>query len=265
MNSDPTEPRRFSARRVLVTGAAAGIGAAIAGALARAGATVVLADFDAPALATRCAALAPTGAPIHAVALDVRDAASVEAAVASAWSAGGGLDGLVNCAGVYPIQPLLETSAEEFDRVLDTNLRGPFLLTAAVARRMLAAHHGGSVVNVSSTASVLARPGIAHYGASKAALNQFTRVAAVELAPFGIRVNAVLPGVIGTDRVDANARSEEGRRELDAKIARIPAGRLGSVDEVTAMVLFLLGDESSYCTGSLHTVDGGFSLGMARY
>ena len=117
----------------------------------------------------------------------------------------------------------------------------------------------GSVLNVSSTASTLARPGIAHYGASKAGLNQLTRVAAVELAPHAIRVNAILPGVIATERVQRALRAPESRAEGEAKLARIPLGRFGSPDELVGLSLFLLSDAASYCTGGLYTVDGGFT------
>jgi NAD(P)-dependent dehydrogenase (short-subunit alcohol dehydrogenase family) len=155
-------------------------------------------------------------------------------------------------------------TTQEWDRVIATNLRGPFLLTQAVARWMKD-EGGGSIVNVSSTASTVARPGVAHYGASKAALNQFTRVAAVELAGYSIRVNAVLPGVIATNRVLNRASTEEAKRELEAKVSRIPAQRLGQPEEVVPLVMFLLSDAASYCTGGLFTVDGGFSLGLSRY
>jgi NAD(P)-dependent dehydrogenase (short-subunit alcohol dehydrogenase family) len=120
-------------------------------------------------------------------------------------------------------------------------------------------------VNISSTASVLARPGIAHYGASKAGLSQLTRVLAVELAPFKIRVNAVLPGVIATERVMSKSDTPEAAAEMTAKIARIPQRRLGQPDEVAPLVAYLLSDEASYVTGALMTVDGGFSLGIATY
>ncbi len=161
--------------------------------------------------------------------------------------------------------PLLDLTAAEWDRVLALNLRAPFLLTQAVARHMIAAGRGGAVVNISSTASVLARPGIAHYGASKAGLNQLTRVLAVELAPHGIRVNAILPGVIETATVTAALTTPEARTEMAAKQQRIPMGRLGTAREIAAMAAFLLSPASSYSTGGLFTADGGFSLGMARY
>jgi NAD(P)-dependent dehydrogenase (short-subunit alcohol dehydrogenase family) len=150
--------------------------------------------------------------------------------------------------------------------VMAVNLRGPFLVTQVVARHMIADGGGGSIVNISSTSSRLARPGIAHYGASKAGLNQLTAVAAVELAPHGIRVNAILPGVIGTERVEATAvESDDARAEHAAKLARIPLARVGEPAEVVGVALFLLSPESSYCTGALFTADGGFTLGIPHY
>jgi NAD(P)-dependent dehydrogenase (short-subunit alcohol dehydrogenase family) len=177
----------------------------------------------------------------------------------------GPLTGLVNCAGIYPVTPMPALAAAEWDRVLDLNLRVPFLLSQAVAKRMIADKRQGAIVNISSTASLLARPGIAHYGTSKAGLNQLTRVLAVELAPHGIRVNAVLPGVIATDNVTGSLTTPEARAEMEAKQARIPIGRLGQPEEIAEFAAFLLSNAASYATGGLYVVDGGFSLGIARY
>jgi NAD(P)-dependent dehydrogenase (short-subunit alcohol dehydrogenase family) len=184
---------------------------------------------------------------------------------AQAFREAGPVTGLVNCAGVYPNTAFLDLRPDEWDRVLAVNLRGPFLVTQAVARRMIAAGVQGSVVNISSTASRLARPGIAHYGASKAGLNQLTAVMAVELAPHGIRVNAILPGVIGTERVLAATASPAAHAEHAAKLARIPLGRLGEPVDVVNLALFLLSPVSAYCTGGLYPVDGGFTLGIPSY
>lgn len=251
----------LSSRRILVTGAAAGIGLATCRRLVSAGATVILCDKDAEGLERTSAGLGdPAGKP-PAICADLALAGEIERVAGEA----GTLDGLVNCAGIYPVTPALDLTAEEWDRVLTLNLRTPFLLTTAVARRMIAAGRRGSIVNISSTASILARPGIAHYGASKAGLNQLTRILAVELAPHRIRVNAVLPGVIATETVTRTLADPAARIEMQAKEARIPLGRLGEPEEVAELVAFLLSDAASYSTGGLFTADGGFSLGISRY
>jgi len=252
----------LSDRAVLVTGAASGIGRALAEALARRRTAVVLCDVDAAGVQDAARKLPVEGGRVSAVAADVTQPADVTRMVERARRDAGPLGGLVNCAGIYPNTPFLDTSVEEWDEVLAVNLRAPFLVTQAVARRMITDGGGGSIVNVSSTASRLARPGIAHYGASKAGLNQLTAVTAVELAPHGIRVNAVLPGVVGTERVHANAASAAGRVEHETKLARIPLARLAEPAEVVNVILFLLSPEAAYCTGALFTVDGGFTLGI---
>jgi 3-oxoacyl-[acyl-carrier protein] reductase len=253
---------QLSERAVLVTGAASGIGRALAEALARRRTAVVLCDVDGAGVHDAAGKLAADSGRAWPVAADVTQPGDVERMVERARRDAGPLGGLVNCAGIYPNTPLLDMSPAEWDAVLAVNLRAPFLVTQAVARRMIADGGGGSIVNVSSTASRLARPGIAHYGASKAGLNQLTAVSAVELAPHGIRVNAVLPGVVATERVHANAASAAGRVEHETKLARIPLARLADPAEVVSVVLFLLSREAAYCTGALFTVDGGFTLGI---
>jgi len=252
---------------VLITGGASGIGRELATRLAAQGARLVRADV----LMETCAALNAgarvpvSGEHVWGIALDVTDAAAVEAMAEQVFAKAGHVDGLVNCAGIYPVTPLLEMPVAEWDRVLDTNLRGPFVVTQAIAKRMVAQGRGGSVVNISSTASRLARPGVAHYGASKAGLNQLTAVMAVELAPHNIRVNALLPGVIGTEAVLATVNDPAFKAENATKLARIPMGRLGEPGEIAAMAMFLLSDEAGYCTGAQFTVDGGFTLGISKY
>lgn len=252
----------LSDRAVLVTGAASGIGRALAEELVRRRTPVVVCDVDGAGAEAAAKKLAADGGRAWSIAADVTQPDDVERMVERARRDAGPLGGLVNCAGVYPNTPLLELGVKEWDAVFAVNLRAPFLVTQAVARRMIADGAGGSIVNVSSTASRLARPGIAHYGASKAGLNQLTAVSAVELAPHAIRVNAVLPGVVGTARVHANAASAAGRLEHETKLARIPLARLAEPAEVVSVVVFLLSPEAAYCTGALFTVDGGFTLGI---
>ena len=148
--------------------------------------------------------------------------------------------------------------------MLATNLRAPFVLTRDLARQWIERQAGAIVVNISSTAATLCRPGIAHYGASKAGLNQLTRDMALELAQHDIRVNAVAPGLIATERVMEHA-ALGGREEHEAKLARIPTGREGRVEEVVEAVLWLLSPASSYCTGTILQCDGGLTLGIPRY
>jgi 3-oxoacyl-[acyl-carrier protein] reductase len=253
-------PASLAGRRIAVTGAAAGIGRVLAQALLGQGAATAMIDShpEVRALAEH------TSARALGIVADLSSAAAAEGAIGAAWDELGGLDALVNVAGIYPVTPALDRAEAEWDRVLDVNLKAPFFCSRALAARLVAAGRGGRILNVSSTAGTLARPGIAHYGASKAGLNQLTRVLAVEWAPHGILVNAVLPGVIETDRVRAHNASAGGRDEAAAKQARVPLGRFGTADEVVELCLFLLSG-AEYCTGALFTVDGGYGLGIPRY
>jgi NAD(P)-dependent dehydrogenase (short-subunit alcohol dehydrogenase family) len=223
---------RLEGKRILVTGAAGGLGGAIVARLTAEGAAIVATDRDADALAAlRDASATPTRTTT--IVADPLSEGSIQE-LAAAAAAGGTIDGLVNCAGIYPVTPLDDLSTPEWDEVLGLNLRAPFLLTKALVPAMRA--RGGAVVNISSTASVLARPGIAHYGASKAGLSQLTRVLAVELAPHRIRVNAVLPGVIATERALAAVTDAAAEAEMKTKVARIPLRRLSEAREVVPLV-----------------------------
>lgn len=242
-------------KATLVTGAASGIGLATARMLLADGGTVVGLDRD---------PMPDLGSRFHAVQADLTCPDQIASAVADAASAAPDLTGLVNCAGIYPVTPMLDLDAGEWDSVLSVNLRAPFLLSQAVARYWRASNRGGAIVNVASTAAVLARPGVAHYAASKAGLVQLTRVMAVELAPLNIRVNAVAPGLIATETVMEHARGS-GAAEHGAKLQRIPAAREGTPEEVASAIRWLLSEESTYATGSVLTLDGGFTLGIPAY
>lgn len=240
---------------VLITGASAGIGLATARLLTGEGTAIVGIDRD------PLPDLGPLAVGLQA---DLSDPVQIKAAMIAALGAKPDLQGLVNCAGIYPVTSMLDMEAAEWDTVLAVNLRAPFLVTQALARQWKTLGRGGRVVNVASTAAVLARPGVAHYAASKAGLVQLTKVMAVELAPLGIQVNALAPGLIATEKVVAHAAGA-GAAEHGAKLARIPAAREGTPEEVARAIRWLLSDESTYATGAVLTLDGGFTLGIPSY
>lgn len=153
-------------------------------------------------------------------------------------------------------------SAEEWDRVLGLNLRAPFLCSRAAARHMVSSGRPGNIINIASTAGAIARPGVAHYAASKAALIMLTKVLAIEWAEHDIRVNAVAPGLVETPGVvDGLLGTEEGRREHLRKLEKIPMARPGEPREIADAVVFLASESSSFVTGHTLFVDGGYSAG----
>lgn len=224
-------------QRVLVTGGASGIGAATCALLTERGIDAIPADLT----------LVSGG-----VELDVRSAPSWE----SALDAVGPFDGLVNCAGIRTRAPLLDMEPAEFDAVIAVNLRGPFLGMAAVGRRWRAAGTSGAMVNVASIGGLIALAGQANYVASKGGLIALTKLAAVELAELGIRVNAVAPGAILTPLNAERMAQPEVRVVFEQ---RIPQRRLGEPSEVAQAIAYLLDEASSYVTGSVLTVDGGWT------
>lgn len=242
----------------LVTGAASGIGRAVLEELVARGVRVAALDRDATGLATL------DGNAVHGMVVDLLDADAAGKAVMDAWNSLGQIEGVVNCAGIYPVTPLLDMDVAEWDQVLHLNLRAPFVVGREAARLMVDASLAGRIVNISSTAASFCRPGIAHYGASKAGLNQLTRDMAIELAPHGIRVNAVAPGVVGTETVLRGAAGG-GKTEHEAKLARIPLGRIAGTDDIVPLVMMLLSQDSAYCTGSILLADGGLTLGLNSY
>ncbi len=250
----------FSGKVCLITGGASGIGCELARALAEQGAHLVLADVDEPKLRHVCAELIAAGRQAWYVHVDVRSPEQVEQMAQWAFAEAGRVDALVNCAGIRSFQGCLEMTVEQWDRVVQTNLRGPFLVTQAVVRRMIDAKIQGQVLSVGSVAGELAIPGIAHYGAAAAGLGQLTRVLAVEMACHGIRVNAVLPGVIKQE--PGREHHGLGLRGEQAVLDHIPLRRPGEIDEVVGCALFLLSDDASYCTGGLFSIDGGLTLGI---
>jgi 2-deoxy-D-gluconate 3-dehydrogenase len=248
-----TELFSLEGKTAVVTGGAMGIGLAVADRLHEAGASVVIADpsgdrVDAVAQLERrrpgCAA---------AIGCDVSEEASVAELIDFAETQFGGIDVFVNNAGIYPTCPLLEVEAKLFRRVIDVNLIGLFLCTQAAAKSMVGSGREGSIVNITSIDALHpSMVGLAHYDASKHGAWGFTKNAALELAEYGIRVNAIAPGGVATPGVGATDPDAISMFEQ-----MIPMGRMGDADEIARVALFLASAMSSYMTGSQVVVDGG--------
>ena len=242
---------KLEGKIAIVTGGASGIGAAIAERFAAEGAEAVAAD-----LACTEPGLTAGGKPrLHRHALDVADGASLARLVEAVLARFGRVDVLVNSAGIGANKPFLDTPIELFDRILAVNLRGTFLMSQAVARRM--PPEGGSIVNIGSISGLRGNLGRAAYGASKGGLVTLSEVMAVELAARKIRVNVIAPGPIETPLVEAMMSPAE----RTIWTGRLPLGRYGTAAEVAAAALFLASDEASYVTGHVLAVDGGFLAG----
>ena len=234
----------------LVTGGASGIGYACAEIFAREGAKVWIADSNAEAGSKAARKL-----KAEFVACDVGDAHQARALIDAVARGAKRVDVLVNNAGIAPSKPFLDMTEADWDRVIRVNLKGAFLVGQAAAKLMVAKKTQGAIVNMSSVNAVLAIPGLAAYNVSKGGINQLTRVMALELAPHGIRVNAIGPGTIATELA---RKAVLGSPEAKTKImSRTPMGRLGEPEEVAELALFLASKRSSYMTGQIVYVDGG--------
>jgi len=251
---------KLKGNNAIITGAGSGIGQAIALKLAEHGANIVIVyghnENNAKATAEMVEGLGQNAMVIKADVCDAKAVSQMTDTVMQKW---GRIDLLVNNAGVFRESPFLQMREEDWDIVMDVNLKGPFLCTQAVARHMKNNGNGGKVINIGSDLGTGIAAGVCSYCVSKMGLLQLTRAAALELAPFGIHVNIVSPGPLDTGMGEPDD-SPEYKEFSEKIIPEIPLGRLGKGVEVANLVLFLAGDESDYITGTEIGVDGGTLL-----
>jgi D-sorbitol dehydrogenase (acceptor) len=251
---------RLENKSALITGAARGIGAAIARSYVAEGATVAVADIDA---ARAEATAAEIGAGAYAVRLDVTDQASIDAAVAAVVERAGGLDILVNNAAVFDLAPIVEIGRDSYERVFRVNVGGTLFMLQAAARQMIAQGRGGKIVNIASQAGRRGEPLVAVYCASKAAVISLTQSAGLDLIKHRINVNGIAPGVVDSEmwtQVDALFAKYENRplgekRRLVGE--GVPYGRMGRPDDLVGAAVFLASAEAEYVVAQTLNVDGG--------
>jgi NAD(P)-dependent dehydrogenase (short-subunit alcohol dehydrogenase family) len=245
-------------RAALITGASYGVGAAAALALAREGFDVAITATKIENLATTQKSVEAIGARVVPAVLDLRDGSSIAPALSAVIAALSGLDVLVNNAGANLRKNAIEVTAQDWDAVMDVNLRGTFFLAQAVGRHLIVAGRGGCIVNIASTHALIGAPERSTYGISKAALVGMTRMLAVEWAEYGIRVNAIAPGRLVTD---SPSRAEKGTDPayMEAMLKRVPLHRQATAEEVAATVAYLASPAAAAMTGQLLVLDGGLT------
>ena len=254
-------PNRFAGRNFVVTGAARGIGEAVARQLAAEGAGIAAGDLDATGLNALAQSLRSEGVPVFARSLDTRDGAATDAFVAEAVAELGGLDGAVPCAGIARAAPAEIMDDATFESVLGVNLTGAFYTCRAVGRALLAQGRG-AIVTIASITAKGGQPGRANYAASKWGLVGLTKTLAVEWGHRGVRVNSVAPNGVDTPMIRDGIPPDF----LDGvMLDRTPLGRLAKPEEIAAAIAFLLSDEAAYINGAVLEVDGGLTAGFLTH
>jgi NAD(P)-dependent dehydrogenase (short-subunit alcohol dehydrogenase family) len=243
-------------RRAFVTGASTGIGAATALRLAGEGYEVALASRNVDAIRDLKERIAACDGRAHAVSLDLRDPDSIRNAISSAWSELGPCDALVNCGGTTMRKPAIEVSVEDWDEIIDTNLRGSFLASKEFAQHLLDEKRRGAIVNVGSTHGLVGFANLSVYGISKAGLHHMTRMLAIEWAEQGIRVNAVAPGATETPSRAQVFSDPATRKRL---LERIPIREFTAAEDVAAAIAYLLSPQAAAVTGHVLVLDGGLT------
>ncbi|MBB5275890.1 D-sorbitol dehydrogenase (acceptor) [Rhizobium rosettiformans] len=251
---------RLSGKSALITGSARGIGRAFAESYVREGATVAIADID---LARAEKTAAEIGPQAYAIALDVTDQASIEAAVAAVEARTGGLDILINNAALFDLAPIVEISRASYDKLFSINVAGSLFMMQAAAKSMIARGKGGKIINMASQAGRRGEALVAVYCATKAAIISLTQSAGLDLIKHGINVNAIAPGVVDGehwDGVDALFAKYENRPRGEKKKLvgeAVPFGRMGRAEDLTGMAIFLASAEADYIVAQTYNVDGG--------
>jgi gluconate 5-dehydrogenase len=253
-------PFDLTGKIALVTGASRGLGKHFAIELARAGADVAITSRTLASLDATAGEISALGRRVLPVALDVRDHASIQSAVATVHGHFNRIDVLINNAGCNIRKPALEVAWEDWNTILDTNLRGPFFVAQAVARHMVAAGRG-RIVNIGSVTSVAGYAGLGPYGASRGGIKQLTMSLAADWGPQGVTVNCLAPGWFKTSQNAVMYENAEWVRYLSEKI---PLRRPGAMPDLTGALIFLASDASAYVTGQTLLVDGGISVNDTR-
>jgi NAD(P)-dependent dehydrogenase (short-subunit alcohol dehydrogenase family) len=256
--------RSFYNKAVLITGSGAGIGKGIAKKFVQEGADVFLVDINEGSLAETMKELQTIAGPNQKIIIlsgDLCISSFRKEAVEQSVESLGKIDVLVNSAGIYPSKPALEITEKDWDSVVDLNMKAVFFLNQAVAQTMIEKKTNGSLINITSTASEVARPGVVHYCASKAGVKMMTQVLALELAQYNIRVNAVGPGLVETETLMNTLTTEKAVKEHEEKLSYSPLQRAAGVEEIADGVLYFAGSKSSYVTGQSLLIDGGYSAG----